>query len=96
MAFGDADLPALFGDLGVPVVFGTQTTTGLFSQTQVERVAVETGALENITQTSVLIETGTLTGLAQDAAITVDGTAYKVRNWAPQDDGRLTEIRIAR
>lgn len=95
MAFGDADLPALFGDLGVAVALGASTTTGLFDQGQVQRIAPESGLIENVTQTSVLIATGTLTGLAQDAAITVDGTVYRVRNWSPRDDGRLTEIVLA-
>jgi hypothetical protein len=96
VAFGDTDLPAFFGDLGVPVVLGPSRTKGLFNQTQLERVAAETGALENITDTTVVVATGTVTGLVQDAAITVDGVAYVVRDWAPLDDGRLTEIRIAR
>jgi hypothetical protein len=93
--FGASDLPALVADMGVAVSIGTSSTTGLFNQDQVQRIATETGVVENITQTSVLIVTGSLSGLAQDAVIVVDGATYAVRNWSPRDDGQLTEIVLA-
>jgi hypothetical protein len=95
VAFGDADLPAFFGDMGVPVAIGGARTTGLLDENQVQMVSAS-GTVVNVTQTTVLIPTGTLAGLAQDAAITVAGVGYKVRNFSPVDDGRLTEITLAK
>lgn len=94
--FGAGDLPALLVDQGVTVIGadGTQTL-GLFDQQNVQNLAPTTGALLDVLHTTVTIVTGAITVAVEDA-ITVDGTAFKVRNVNLVDDGQLTELVVAK
>lgn len=40
----------------------------------------------------ITIKKGSLVGLAEEASITVDGTAYKVRQFLDADDGAITHV----
>lgn len=94
--FGAGDLPALLADQGVTVIGadGTQTL-GLFDQQNVQNLAPTTGALLDVLHTTVTIVTGAMAVAVEDV-ITVDGTAYKVRNVNAVDDGQLTELVVAK
>lgn len=91
--YGDADLPALFADMGVAVVAGAVTTVGLLDDLPADafpdRARIETR------RRSVLVRAAVMPALHVGDALTVDGTAYTIREWGPEADlldGRVLRI----
>lgn len=95
--FGAGDLPALLADQGVTIIAadGKSSTLGLFDQQNVQNLAPTTGTLLDVLHTTLTIVTGAIAVAVEDT-VTVDGTAYKVRNLNPVDDGQLTELVLAK
>lgn len=94
--YGAADINALLADFGVPVTVGAVTAKGLEDAADETMLSAESGAAHLVGRVRVvLVKTGTFT-LAAKADITVDGTAYKVRDYAQIDDGALTRIVCAK
>ena len=95
MGILDTDLAALYADplLTVPVVYGVQSVRGFLDH------ATETydagGVPAQVAATVLSVRSASLTGLAVDSAITVDGTSYRIRSIAREDDGRTTRILLA-
>ena len=83
---------------GVPVVYGSQSTWGHYDKASA-RAFDGTEVLATVP--SVVIAAGALAGLAIGQPITVDGTAYVIRDFgAGQEydtppDGGLTRIYLA-
>jgi hypothetical protein len=75
--------------LGVPVVVGSTTTRGLYSATtKAESLTGKDYAPDLVGSPSVLLET--VAGLGMDDPLTVDGTAWVVRDLLMESDGALT------
>lgn len=98
MALGSADLAVMLADLaaaggGVSVTLGATTVTGLMDR---EAMQVLEGDMPGgiADERAVHVETGALTGLTSGSAITVDGTAYVVREALPYGDGAMTRIAL--
>lgn len=95
MPFGDSDIPALLADMGVPVVIGAVSTTGLLDDLPGQEF--ERGRVQSRIR-SVAVQTSVLPSLHIGDAITVDGTAYTIREWGPDPDspdGAMTRIGLA-
>ena len=97
MAFGDADLPALFADMGVDVVLqviGQPATRGLVDR-ETEGAFDDPGSSRVAGRSvSVLIATGSLPPSAAGATVLVDTIIYRVRSVGPVDDGALTRLEV--
>lgn len=92
-AFGAADVGVLFQDAGVPVTYNGVTVQGLFDHAEVlERDAQ--GFQLPIARKVCRIPSGSLT-VPIDAAVTIDGTAYVVRDHALEGDGAVTKLIVA-
>jgi hypothetical protein len=86
MAFPE-DLGAFFSrdDFAVELTWGAETANVLFDAPDEEFIDGRVQAR----QYAILYETGELAGLAGGATVTVDGTAYTVREVSALDDGKL-------
>lgn len=77
---------------GIAVVVGASSTWGHYD---VSDAGVFDSAEVLAAEPHVTVPTGVLTGLEIGAAITVDGTAYTVRDHRRIEDGGLTRIWLA-
>jgi len=81
------DLPDVFlADFGVTVVSGSTTGKGILDM-PTEIVA---GGMVLTTDYALTFKTATFPSLGYNSAITVDGTAYTVREVRLQDDGKFS------
>lgn len=86
------DLTVFFADFGVPVAFGGYSTKALFDKAGTVQ---DLGGLPiTVQEDSILYATDALPGLKKDSAITVDSTAYTVRNVTKQDDGKVSRATL--
>ena len=91
-ALAAADLAYALRTEGVKVTLGALETYGLVRHGAAEGLEDPQGRELSSRSVTVLIATDSLPGLEAGAAITVDGTAYLVREHAEESDGRLTRI----
>lgn len=91
------ELDYMLADLQGPgnVVFGAQTTSGICTNTETPVVDPSTGATLMVRRTELLIRDGTLTGLDIEATITVDGTAYVIRNLGSVQPNGMKPLELA-
>lgn len=86
------DMTVFFADFGVPVSFGSLTTKALFDKAGTVQ---DLGGLPiTVQEDSILFATVALPGLKKDSSLTVDGTAYTVRNVQRQDDGKVSRATL--
>lgn len=79
MSFWADDVKAALGEIGVPVRFGTVTVQGRWRRKTVPSLEGP-GSEVNPEDRSVLIPLASHPALAIGSAVTVDGTAYVVRD----------------
>lgn len=93
MSFGDADLAVMLGDaFSVPVTFGVVSTSGIVGFHDLELLDDDGGAAVIGRQHAVSLLTSVCATLTPGTAITVDGTAYTVREKLAQQDGKTTLV----
>lgn len=90
-----SDLRFMLEDAGEVVVCGGISHFGIFDETAT--VAFNEANVEVQSRaTTLLVESNRFPALAKLALLTVAGVQYQVREWAPEDDGYLTRVVIAR
>lgn len=96
MSLGSADIASMLSDLhdlgdAVTVTIGAQSTFGVWDVRAAEYFGDGEPQVGG-TEKSVHVQTGTLSALSSGASITVDGTAYRVRDFSPYGDGAMTRV----
>ena len=89
--FGAADLDALLAQMGVSVTYASTTVQGLLDREDLLQTD-PSGLQVSVRRTVVRVKTGALANLAVNSAITVDGTAYHIRDVNLEGDGAYTVI----
>lgn len=93
--FRAEDIQPMLDGFGIPATVGGVTARGI-RDTQDEAVAAaEDGSFIGRVVT-LIVKTGTFPGLAEGVAITVEGTAYTVRQQWLIEDGALTRVRCSK
>jgi len=86
------DLAPLFADFGVLATTGVSSALVLFEMPGEE---IFNGMQQN-TEYAITYRTSDLGDLAAGTNITVDGVAYVVRQYTPQDDGKLIKATLSK
>lgn len=88
-----ADIAAVLQHGGVSVTIGDVNGYGSLKQ----RDAIDTneGIGAQVRVTTLVVPTDVFS-LSKGASATVDGQSYKIRSWAPEDNGQLTRIILTR
>ena len=92
--YGASDVDTLLREFGVPVVRGSESTTGIVDEVDIEMMAGD-GATFVGHQTSILVRTGSLEDPAAQDIIVVNGVRYRVATVSQVDDGGLTRLLCA-
>jgi hypothetical protein len=95
MAFPE-DLDDFFStdDFGVDVVWGTQTAAGILNAPDETAGVGFVGALSR--EYLLIYPVTKLVGLSTGQALTVDGTAYTVREVRATDDGKIMNATLSK
>lgn len=86
------NLDAFLSDFGVTVIKGAVSTTGVLDMPS----EVIAGGMVITTDYALTIKTSALPSLQYGDALTVDGSAYTVRESKLQDDGQFSIVYLSK
>lgn len=89
--YADSDIPSLMTDFGVPVVAGAIQGRGIVDYT--DDLALQSGNVAGVRGKTIVVtvQTSAFPNVQIGSSVTVDGTAYTLRDRAQQGDGATTQ-----
>ena len=95
LAFGDADITAMFADIGRPITVGGVAAKGFLNEADVIVVQdVERGQVL-VKATTLIVQTSAFPGVAVGAAVIVNSKSFTVRGRLPGDeDGGTMKLEL--
>lgn len=90
-----ADTAFMLRDAGESVVYNGVASFGILDISD-SLETLDDGGMAQTKVTTLLVQTSALSGLRQGGRITVAGVGYKIDRVAPEDDGALTRLYLAK